>query len=187
MVHFTYLVNIITNDAKVSKDLDNRLKDGRCTHAKSSSFERLSKSMTANRSALPQRFRDTAVIVPTLVYGIVTWDLYRKQIRLLERFHPHCLLSISGIQWQDRVSNEEVLKKASLPSKVHPASKAAALGWPTLKDGRRTHAKSSLLQLAPRRKASPRRSRKALLKDQLKRQLAQVGISHQSWQQKASD
>ena len=49
-------------------------------------------------------------------YGAETWVLYRKQIRLLERFKQRCLRSILGIKWQDRVSNEEVLKRASLPS-----------------------------------------------------------------------
>ena len=57
-----------------------------------------------------------AVVVPTLLYGEETWVLYRKQIRLLERLHQRCLRSILGIKWQDHVSNEEVLKKASLPS-----------------------------------------------------------------------
>ena len=57
-----------------------------------------------------------AVVVPTLLYGAETWVLYRKQIRLLERFHQRCLRSILCIKWQDHVSNEEVLKRASLPS-----------------------------------------------------------------------
>ena len=50
------------------------------------------------------------------MYGAETWVLYRKQIRLLERFHQRCLRSILGIKWQDHMSNEEVLKRASLPS-----------------------------------------------------------------------
>ena len=53
--------------------------------------------------------------IGTLLYGAETWVLYRKQIRLLERFHQRCLSSILGIKWQDYVSNE-VLKRASLPS-----------------------------------------------------------------------
>ena len=57
-----------------------------------------------------------AVVVPTLLYGAETWVLYRKQIMLLERFHQHCLRSILCIKWQDHVSDEEVLKRASLPS-----------------------------------------------------------------------
>ena len=35
---------------------------------------------------------------------------------LSEIDHQHCLRSILGIKWQDHVSNEEVLKRASLPS-----------------------------------------------------------------------
>ena len=57
-----------------------------------------------------------ANIIPTLLYGAETWILYQKQIRLLERFHQRRLRSILGIKWQDHVSNEEVLKRASLPS-----------------------------------------------------------------------
>ena len=56
-----------------------------------------------------------AVVVPTLLYGAETWVLYRK-IRLLERVHQRCLRSILAITWQDHVSNEEVLKRTSLPS-----------------------------------------------------------------------
>ena len=70
--------------------------------------------------------------------------------------------------------------------RVHLASGAAALGWRRHKDGRGTHAQSSLLQRAPRRKALSWCSKKAY-KDQLKRQLAQAEISLQSWQQEALD
>ena len=57
-----------------------------------------------------------AVVVTTLLYGAETWVLYRKQIRLQERFHQRCLRSILGIKWKDHVSNGEVLKRDSLPS-----------------------------------------------------------------------
>ena len=77
---------------------------------------------------------------------------------------PTCLRSILGIKWQDTVSNEEVLKRATLSHRVHLASGAAALGWPRHKDGRRTHAQSSLFQRAPRRKARSWCSKKALQK-----------------------
>ena len=86
-----------------------------------------------------------------------------EAVRLLERFYQRCLRSIFGIKWQDHASNEELLKRASLPSiRVHPASGAAALGWPRHKDGRRTHAQSSLLQRALRRKVQSWCSKEAL-------------------------
>ena len=50
------------------------------------------------------------------MYGAETWVLYWKQIRLLERFHQRCLRSIIGTKWQDHVSNEKAIRRASLPS-----------------------------------------------------------------------
>ena len=97
------------------------------------------------------------------LYGAETWVFYRKQIRLVERFHQRCSRSTLGIKWQDHVSNEEVLKRVSLPSiRVHLASGETALGWQRHKDGRRTHAQSSLLQRSPGRKARSGCSKKAL-------------------------
>ena len=78
--HFTYLGSIISNDATVSKDLDNRLSKA------SSSFGRLSKrvwqSHSLRLSTKLQVYR--AVVVTTIMYGAETWVLYQKQIRLLE-------------------------------------------------------------------------------------------------------
>ena len=45
-----------------------------------------------------------------------TWVLYRKKIRLVERLHQRYLRSILGIRWQDYVSNEEGIERASLSS-----------------------------------------------------------------------
>ena len=84
-----------------------------------------------------------------------------------------------------RVERRSPQESQSARLRVHLASGAVALGWPRHKDERRTHAQSSLLQRAPRRKARSRCSQKA--EDQLKRQLTQAGISHHSWQQEASD
>ena len=67
------------------------------------------------------------------------------------------------------------------------ASTAAAPGWPRLKGGRHTHAqKQSSSASFPRRKARSWCSKKRY-KYHLKTRLAQAGISHQPWQQEASD
>ena len=96
--HFTYLGSIISNDARVNKNLDNRLSKA------SSSFGRLSKRVWQSGSLCLstkiQVYR--AVIVPILLYSAETWVLYRKQIRLLERFHQRCLPSNLGFKWQDQ-------------------------------------------------------------------------------------
>ena len=94
--HFTYLGSVISNDATVNKDLDNRL------NRASSAFGRLHKRVWQNHSLrLSTKIKVyRAVVVPTLLYGCATWVLYRKQIRLLEQFHHRCLRSIMGIKWQ---------------------------------------------------------------------------------------
>ena len=112
VVLFTYVGSVISNEATVSKDLDNRMSKA------SSSSGRLSKrvwqSHSLRLSTTIQVYR--AVVVPTLLYGAETRVLYRKEIRLLERFHQRCLRATLGIKWQDHLSSEAVLKRASLPS-----------------------------------------------------------------------
>ena len=70
---------------------------------------------------------------------------------------------------------------------VHLASGADALSWPPhkkMEDVRMLKAVFfSELQEGKRDRGAPRKH----FKDQLKGQLAQAGISHQSWQQEASD
>ena len=169
--HLTYLNSVISNDARVSKDLDNRL-------FKASSFGRLSKrvwqSHSLHLSMKIQAYR--AVVVPTLLYGAETRFLYRKQIRLLERFHQRCLRSILGIKWQDYVSNVEVFKRASLPS-VESILLQAQLRWAGHVSRVEDIPKPKTvffgeLQERKRNRGAPRK--------RYKDQLAQAGISHGS-------
>ena len=112
MEHFTFLGSIISSDATVSKDHDNRL--SKASSSFGSPSKRVWQSHSLRLSIKMQVYR--AVVISTLPYGAETWFLYRKQIRQPDRFDQRCLRSILGIKWQDYVSDEEVLKKASLPS-----------------------------------------------------------------------
>ena len=87
--HFTYLGSVISNDATVSKDLDNRLSN---TAVPSEDCQRVWHNNSFRLSTKIQAHRTVAV--PTLLYGAETWVLYRKQIRLPERFRKRCLRSI---------------------------------------------------------------------------------------------
>ena len=111
----------------------------------------------------------------------------RKRIRVLERFYQRCLRSIFGSKWQDHVSNEEVLKRASLPS-IESILLQVHLRWAghvtRVEDVRMPKAVFFReLQEGKRDRGAPRKR----YKDQLKRHFAQAGISHQSWLQEASD
>ena len=61
-----------------------------------------------------------------------------------------------------RVEGRSPHESQSAQYRVHLASGGAVLGWPRHKDGRHTHAQSSLLQRASRRKARSWCSKKAL-------------------------
>ena len=169
--HLTYLGSVISIDATVSKDLDNRLSKA------SSSFGRLSQgvwqSHSLRLSTKLQVYR--AVVVPTFMYGAETWVLYRKQIRLLERFHQRCLHSILGIKWQNHVSNEEVPKRASLPNieSILLQVQLRLVGHVTRMEdvGMPKAVVFSELQERKLDRGAPRKR----YKDQLKRQLAQAG------------
>ena len=86
--------------------------------------------------------------------------------------------SIFGIKWQDHVSNEEVLKRASLPS-IESILLQVKLRWAghvtRMEDVRMPKAVFfSELQERKHDCGAPRKR----YNDQLKRQLAQAGISH---------
>ena len=70
--HFTYLGSVTSNNATVSKDLDNRLSKA------SSSFGRLSKrvwqSHSLRLSMKLQVYR--IVVIPILLYDAETWVLF---------------------------------------------------------------------------------------------------------------
>ena len=61
-----------------------------------------------------------------------------------------------------RVERRSPQESQPAQHRVYLASGAAALGWPRHKDGRRSHAQSSILQRAPRRKARSWCSKNAL-------------------------
>ena len=106
---------------------------------------------------------------------------------LLERFHQCCLHSILGIKWQDHVPNEEVIKRVSLPS-IESILLQVQLRWAghvtRMEDVSIPKAVFFIELLKGKRNRGAPRKR---YKDQLKGQLAQAGISRQSWQQEASD
>ena len=95
--------------------------------------------------------------------------------------------SILGIKWQNHVSNEEVPKRASLPN-LESILLQVQLRWAghvtRMEDvGMPKAVFFSEIQEGKRGRGASRKR----YKDQLKRQLAQAAISHQSWQQEASD
>ena len=69
-----------------------------------------------------------AVVLTSLLYGCETWTCYRSHIKRLDQFHLRCLRRILNINWEDRVTNQEVLRRAHLPG-VKAMIMQAQLRW----------------------------------------------------------
>ena len=128
-----------------------------------------------------------ALVIPTFLYGAETWTLYRRQVRLLERFHQRCLRSILNIKWHDYVSNEDVLEEAQLPS-IESILLKQQLRWAghvtRMEDSRMPKAVLfGELKAGKRNRGAPKKR----YKDQLKKQLSLADIPPNSWQDAASD
>ena len=61
------------------------------------------------------------VVLPTILYACQTWTVYQRHAKRLNHLHTSCL----RIQWQDRIPDTEVLKRAGMQS-VHTL---AQLRW----------------------------------------------------------
>ncbi|XP_072095160.1 uncharacterized protein [Mobula birostris] len=113
VVHeFTYLVSTITDSLSLDPEINRRI--GRAA----STFARLTKRVWENRKLTTHTkvavYR--ACVFSTLLYGSETWRLYSRQERRLNAFHLRSLRRILDITWTDRVTNNEVLARAQIPS-----------------------------------------------------------------------
>lgn len=69
-----------------------------------------------------------AVVLPSLLYGCETWTCYRRHIRKMEQFHLRCLRRILRVSWEDRIPNQEILRKAGIDG-VEVLLRKAQLRW----------------------------------------------------------
>ena len=110
--HFKYLGSIISFDAQIDSDVENRLSNA------SRAFGRLQnkiwKSHKLKQSTKISLYR--AVVLTTLLYGSECWAVHKHHVKQLDRFHQRCLRNILNIKWWDFVPNDDVLLKANLVS-----------------------------------------------------------------------
>ena len=109
---FTYLGSTISSNLSLDKELDIRIGKAATT------MNRLNKRVWENNrlSAATKMKLYAACVISTLLYGSEAWATYAKQEQRLNVFHLRCLRRILKIQWQDKITNTEVLTRAGLPS-----------------------------------------------------------------------
>ena len=180
---FTYLGCTITSDARIDREIDNRLSKA------NSSFGRLYKRVWTNKNLkCKTKIRVyRAVVLTTLLYGSETWVTYSSHIRLLERFHQRCLRTILNVHWSDFVTNVEVLEQAEIPS-IEALLLNYQLRWAGHVSRMEDHRLPKIalygeLSTGFRERGAPKKR----YKDCLKKSLTTCHVDHQTWSDVAAD
>ncbi|XP_067051128.1 uncharacterized protein [Acropora muricata] len=180
---FTYLGCTISSDAKIDKEIDNRLAKA------NSSFGRLYQRVWNNKCLkCKTKIRVyRAVVLTTLLFSSETWVIYRSHIHLLERFHQHCRRTILNIHWSDLITNVEVLEQAEVPS-IEAIILKYQLRWAGHVSRLEDHRLPNIVMFGEL--SSGHRDRgapKKRFKVNLKKSLTACNIDHRQWSNLAAD
>ena len=105
---FAYLGSIMNSQLSIEQEIQARI--GRAA----STFNRLRDRAWLNKHLTLRRkcWIYDCCVVSTLLYGAETWTTYVRHEKRLNAYHLRCLRRIMGINWWDKVTNEEMLKRA---------------------------------------------------------------------------
>ena len=122
--NFEYLGSTINIGLTIEQELQTRI--GRA----GSSFRRLRERAWQNKylTILTKCRIYECCILNTLLYGAETWTTDARHEERLNAFHLCCLWRIMGINWWDRITNEEVLSRAGSRS-VFQTLKIRRMRW----------------------------------------------------------
>ena len=108
VTEFTYLGSKISSDGQSTTEIKCRL--GKAA----SSFGKMSSIWTSKKISLKTKLNlYHSTIVSILLYGSETWKIYAAEKKKLNAFHTRCLRKILGIKWQDKIRNEEVMRRTN--------------------------------------------------------------------------
>ena len=108
---FTYLGSTVSNTAKIDKEIRNRL--GKASAAFGKLQQRLWNNRHVSIRVKCKVYR--AVVLSCLLYGAEAWTIYRTQVKKLSAFMMRQLRDIMSVKWFDKITNEEILRRANLP------------------------------------------------------------------------
>ena len=110
--HFKYFGSTISCDGSLDKEIASRISKA------SQALGRLrNRMLNQHNIRLSTKMKVyNALVLPSLLYGCETWTLYRRHVKKLESSHMRTLRSILEINWQDRITNFEVLDRTNSAS-----------------------------------------------------------------------
>ena len=180
---FPYLGSTISESLSLDSEINKRI--GRAAGTLSKLTDRVWANPTLNVSTKMSVY--SACVLSTLLYGSETWTPYARQEHRLQTFHLRNLRFILSIKWQEKKTNVEVLKLASLPS-IYTLLRQRRMRWlghvHRMDDGR---IPKDLLYGELRE--GVRGTGRPLLryKDVCKRDLKALDINESSWETSAAD
>ena len=105
---FSYLGSIQRFDGDSEIDTRSRLGKG------AGVFKKLHKIWNTRKVSMDTKLRlFNAVVISTATYAADTWKSTAKSFRQLDTFQQKCLRKILGVKWQDRITNEEILRRTN--------------------------------------------------------------------------
>ena len=110
--NFTYLGSIISNNLSLNTKLHRRIAKASAVMSKLKKRVWSNNQLTLNTKLKVYQ----ACVLRTVLYSAESWTTYVTQEARLESFHPRNLRRILDMQWQDMVTNAEVLGRAKVPS-----------------------------------------------------------------------
>ncbi|XP_046863472.1 uncharacterized protein LOC124457235 [Xenia sp. Carnegie-2017] len=108
---FNYLGSTISSNAKIEKELRNRM--GRASAAFRQLNDRLWQNKHVSTRVKAKVYQ--AVVLTTLLYGAEAWTIYRLQVKKLSAYMMRQLRDILKISWRDKIANAKILRLTDLP------------------------------------------------------------------------
>ena len=183
--NFAYLGSTINRGLTIEQELQTRI--GRAASTFKSLRERAwhNKYLT-NRTKC--RIYECYILSTLLYgYGAETWTTYARHEKKLNAFHLRCLRRIMGINWWDRITNEEVLSRAGSRS-LFQTLKIRRMRWlghlRRMPDGRLP---KDILYSELCMGSRPRGLPMLRFKDVAKRDLVALDIDTEKWEELAVD
>ena len=178
---FTYPGSIVTNTNSADLEVERRIQSA------TKAYGGLQKRLWSCKDIITKTKVNvySVAVIPFLLYSIQCTTLYRRHIMALTRLQLRHLRFILNIKWQDRIPDDEVLRRAHTVS-VEALTTVSQLRWAghvrrmansrlpkavfysELSQGKRSHG-----------------GQKLRFKDVLKRHMKKTGISHDIWEEEA--
>ena len=106
---FTYLGSTIESNLSLDADINTRISKAAAVMSKLNRIVWQNNNLTQMAKLCVYQ----ACVFSTLLYSSEAWTTYTRQEKKLKSFHLRCIRRILDISWQDKVTNTEVLARAS--------------------------------------------------------------------------